>query len=108
MTKKLNPTIAAYIKESNAHNFNSIEALFTPDAVVEDEGQTHRGLDDIRGWITKTHKEYQFSLVALDFTEEDGKTIVLCEVSGNFPGSPVQLPFRFTLDGDNIAALSIG
>ena len=39
---------------------------------------------------------------------QGSKTVVTCRVSGTFPGSPVLLPFRFTLEGDRIGALSIG
>ena len=35
------------------------------------------------------------------------KTIVTADVSGSFPGSPVQLRYNFTLKGDKIAALLI-
>jgi ketosteroid isomerase-like protein len=104
---RLNPTIAAYVEESNAHDIGALTARFKTDAVVADEGLTRRGAEEIRHWIEKTHSEYRFTLEALDFAEEGGETIVTCLVAGTFPGSPVRLRFHFTLDGDKIAALTI-
>lgn len=103
----LNPVIAAYIEESNAHDIGALTARFQTDAVVVDEGLTHRGIEEIRRWIEKTHAEYHVTLEALDFAEEGDKTIVTCLVSGTFPGSPIRLDFHFTLNGDKIAALTI-
>ena len=105
---KLNPAIAAYIEESNAHDIEAVTARFKADAVVVDEGLTHRGIGVIRRWVEKTHAEYNFTLEALDVAEEEGQTIVTCLVSGAFPGSPIRLRFFFTLEGDKIAALTIG
>jgi hypothetical protein len=100
-------TIEAYIEQSNAHNFEALSALFKPDAVVEDEGHTHQGIDEIRGWLEKTQSEYRFTLEALDSTEASNETIVTCQVTGDFPGSPINLRFFFITENDKIAALSI-
>ena len=34
-------------------------------------------------------------------------SIVTNRLTGNFPGSPIELDFAFTLDGDKIASLEI-
>jgi hypothetical protein len=104
---RLNPTIAAYFEESNAQDIEALIARFQTDAVVTDEGQTHRGIAAIRGWIEKTHAEYHVTLEALDLAEEGSHTIVTCLVSGTFPGSPIHLRFFFTLESDKIATLTI-
>jgi hypothetical protein len=39
--------------------------------------------------------------------DEAGKTVVTSRLTGNFPGSPVNLRFFFALDGDKIATLEI-
>jgi len=39
--------------------------------------------------------------------QKDGKTIVTNRLTGNFPGSPIELEFVFTLDGDKIKSLEI-
>ena len=40
--------------------------------------------------------------------ERDGGTVVVGKVSGDFPGSPVDLEHAFKLNGDKIASLEIG
>ncbi len=107
MQTMLNPVIAAYIEDSNAANTEAQIAHFKNDAVVLDEGGTHRGTEEIRGWAEKTHAEYHFKLEPLDVAEENGESVVTCQVSGTFPGSPIQLHFRLKLDGDKIASLRI-
>ena len=51
---------------------------------VTDEGQTHRG------------------------TAEIGGAIVTARFSENFPGSPVDLDFKFTLEKSKVKSLEIG
>jgi hypothetical protein len=103
----LNPTIAAYIEESNAFNIEALAAHFKTDAIVEDEGVTHEGIAKIRQWLEKTQSEYRFALEALDHAKDGNETIVTCLVTGTFPGSPIRLRFFFTVDGQKIGALSI-
>jgi hypothetical protein len=41
-------------------------------------------------------------------SERDGKTIVACKLSGNFPGSPININFVFELRDGKITSLKIG
>jgi ketosteroid isomerase-like protein len=107
MSKALTPTLAAYIEASNAQNADSLIACFTSDAVVVDEGQTYRGSDQIRQWIAKNEAAYAFTLEVISVAEQGRETLVTCRVTGTFPGSPIDLRFFFTLEGDRIAALTI-
>jgi len=93
-----------------AANRGETEALaqcFAESAVVRDEGKTIQGLAAIRKWIVETKQKYQHTIEPLASTQKDGKTIVTNRLTGNFPGSPIELEFVFTLDGDEIAALEI-
>src|SRR5258706_330797 len=103
----LSPTIAEYFRASDAREYGSLTALFRNDASVEDEGRTHTGIDAIRKWAENTQAEYSFVLEPLSSREEEGTTVVICRVSGDFPGSPIDLRFTFTLRGDRIASLTI-
>src|SRR5947208_816895 len=91
----LSPAIVKYIQASNSGDIDAHVACFSNDAIVVDESATHRGVDEIRRWSEKTHVEYQFTIEALGFTEERGATVVTCQVSGAFPGSPIRLRFFF-------------
>ncbi|SCG64139.1 SnoaL-like domain-containing protein [Micromonospora echinaurantiaca] len=68
-------------------------ALFADDAVVQDEGREHRGIEAIRAWRRET------PLVSYDITDvadtAEG-TVVTATITGDFPGSPFAgLRFRF-------------
>ena len=40
--------------------------------------------------------------------EQDAALVVSSVVSGNFPGSPATLRYRFTLAGDRILSVAVG
>lgn len=69
------------------------DAYFADDAVVEDEGRTHRGIAEIREWRRET------PLVSYEITDVEDTpagTVVTATISGDFPGSPFAgLRFRF-------------
>lgn len=83
-------------------------AAFAPDAVVRDEGESHRGPEEITRWWRAARAKYRHTAEPLDMTTADGKMLVRARVSGDFPGSPVVLTFRFGLAGDRISDLEIG
>jgi hypothetical protein len=71
-------------------------AQFAPGAVVEDDGQTHVGIDAVRGWRRSVPGvAYDVRAVAETST---GSHVATTEISGDFPGSPVLLGFAFTYD----------
>jgi hypothetical protein len=104
---KLPPPIVAYFRATNSHNTDLAFTLFTRDALVADEGHEYRGAA-IKEWLDRTHEQYQPNTKAIDFASAGDQIVVAAEVSGTFPGSPLQLHFTFTLKDDSIAALSIG
>jgi hypothetical protein len=74
---------------------------------VHDEGRTHRGPEAIRGWIEDAARKYRPQVEPLRAVETDGRLTVTARVSGDFPGSPVELDFGFTLRDGRIARLEI-
>jgi len=99
--------IATYIAASNAHDADACAACFTDDAVVRDEGREMRGVGAIRDWMDAAIKKYRHVVEMITSATADGKTLVTGRVSGNFPGSPVDLRYTFMLAGDKIARLEI-
>lgn len=78
-------------------------AQFTPDALVEDEGHERRGIDEIRQWRTEV-PPVTYSIV----NAHGGGGDVTASISGDFPGSPVELHFHFEFAEDGrIAVLRI-
>lgn len=99
--------IACYIAAANNSDTEMFAQCFAENAVVRDENQTIEGLAAIKQWATETKSKYQHTIEPLSFSQKDGTTIVTNQLTGNFPGSPIELQFVFTLDGDKIAALEI-
>lgn len=85
---------------------NSVDC-FAENAVVHDEGGTHQGRAAILEWKEETARKYSFTAKPLAVERENDKWIVSSRVSGNFPGSPVELKYAFRLSDDQIAELAI-
>jgi hypothetical protein len=107
MISNLPKPIAIYIAAENRGDTEALAQCFAENAVVRDEGQTIEGLAAIKKWKAETKKKYQHTIEPLASVQKDDKTIVTNRLTGNFPGSPIELEFVFTLDGDKIAALKI-
>jgi hypothetical protein len=100
--------IALYVAAENAAETALLDECFTAAATVRDEGQIHLGLAAIRKWKAETKRRYNHRITPLRLIERGGVTVLTARLDGDFPGSPVTLQFRFTLEGDRIAALEIG
>jgi ketosteroid isomerase-like protein len=107
MSDDLPAPITMYIAAENRGDTDALAQCFAEDAVVRDEGQTIEGLAAIKQWKAETRKKYQHTIEPLAVAQKDGKTIVTNRLTGNFPGSPIDLEFVFTLDGNKIASLEI-
>nr|WP_298728702.1 nuclear transport factor 2 family protein [uncultured Steroidobacter sp.] len=98
--------IEAYF-EADRRDGQAVARCFTNDGTVLDEGRTHSGPAAIEAW--KTAASAKFSYVAEPFALEkkERQYIVTSRVTGNFPGSPVDLKYTFTLERGKIASLEI-
>jgi hypothetical protein len=85
----------------------AVSQCFTDNAVVRDEGHTHKGRAAIKEWKTDASAKYEYTCEPIACEEKEGKTVVTSHLVGNFPGSPVDLRFFFKLEGDKIASLEI-
>jgi hypothetical protein len=94
----------------HAHNSGKTETLldlFTADAVVSDEAHEYRG-DAIKTWLDEAIANFHpLHGEVLSLEESGNQTVTAAQVSGTFPGSPVELRYHFTLQENKIAALSI-
>ena len=98
--------VAAYFAADKGDS-ESFSRCFTENAVVKDEGHTYQGQAAIKQWKAEATKKYQYTSEPFACEEKDGKIVVTSRLTGNFPGSPVDLRFFFELEGDRIAALEI-
>jgi hypothetical protein len=107
MSIDLPTPIAKYIAAENRGDAQAMAQCFAEDAVVRDEKQTMHGVAAIVQWKAETTKKYQHNVVPIASVRKGAKTIVTNRLTGNFPGSPIELQFIFELDGDKIGSLEI-
>ena len=98
--------IAAYF-DTDKGDGDAVARCFTKHAVVEDEGQTHSGPEAIKAWQTAASARYSYISEPFAVERKDGRYIVTSRLTGNFPGSPVNLRFAFSLKRRKIASLEI-
>lgn len=107
MNTELPPAIAAFFHAHNTGQTEGFTGLFTNDAIVSDEDHEYRGAA-IQEWIEAAIAKYQPVAKVIGRAEQGEQTIATAQVSGNFPGSPTQLRYNFTLKNGKISALDIG
>ena len=107
MAIELPATVAAYFAADKGRNAEAVSRCFTSDAVVKDEGNTHVGRDAIRRGMALSSAKYTYVAEPFSVAAEGGRTVVAAHLSGNFPGSPLDLRYAFVLEGGEIAELEI-
>lgn len=107
MIDNLPKPIALYVSAENSGDSTLLDECFAADAIVRDESETHKGLTAIKDWKAETKRKYQHTVDPLRIAERDGKFILTNRLTGNFPGSPIELDFLFTLASGKIASLEI-
>src|SRR2546427_176769 len=98
MTPELPAPIHAYFAAKKNNNVEGMVASFSETATVRDEDKERRGLANIREWIVETNKKYRYDVEIRAATPKGNKTIVACRLTGDFPGSPVDVSYTFGLD----------
>jgi len=98
--------IAAYF-QADAQDGGAVARCFTSDGVVRDEGGTHVGQAAIEAWKADASTRYTYTTQPRKLERDGRHHIVTGHVSGDFPGSPVDLRYRFTLERGKIATLEI-
>jgi hypothetical protein len=106
VTLDLPEPIVAYFA-ADKRDGEALARCFTKDAVVKDEGHTYKGQQEIRKWRTEVSSKYTYTSEPFAIQEADGLTVVKSHLTGNFPGSPVDLRFFFRLERGKIAFLEI-
>ena len=99
--------IANYIAAANAQDIDAVAASFNESAVVRDERQSRHGIAAIRQWATEVGRKYSPTVEVLEVEQAADKTSLTARVSGDFPGSPIDLRYVFTLTGGKIECLEI-
>lgn len=98
--------IEAYF-EADRRDGHAVARCFTTDGVVIDEGRTHAGLAAIAAWKTAASAKFAYLSAPFALEKSDRAYLVTSKVTGDFPGSPVNLRYAFTLERGKIASLEI-
>ena len=98
--------VAAYFA-ADTTGAEAVAQCFTDGAVVIDERQEYRGRTAIARWKAEASAKFRYSVDRLVAHVSGDQTTVTGRVTGDFRGSPVDLLYRFTLEGDKIARLEI-
>jgi hypothetical protein len=106
MSITLPKPIADYFTADRADG-EAVVRCFVEHAVVTDERKTYAGRDAIRRWKTEASAKYSYASEPLAVTCDGDRAIVTSRITGNFPGSPIDLRYAFVLEGDAIARLEI-
>lgn len=105
MNIQFTPLTKGFVDSMNTQDSAAFITCFTPDAVVEDEGHTHRGTAEIRAWIEEVFVKYQPVLDITAATVSETGSVITGIVSGSFPGSPIVLNYHLSIAQDQISAL---
>ena len=98
----------AYFDADRQHDVTAVEAAFSGNASVLDEGTRHDGTAAIRRWWTATKDKYQHVAVPTQTVIAGDKVLVKAIVTGRFSGSPATLDYAFTVKQGKIVSLEIG
>lgn len=101
------PAPVARYFASEAAGPEAVAQCFTENARDFDEHHEHRGHAAIAAWKAASNAKYTYSAEPLRSSTEGDVHTVTAKVTGTFPGSPIDLRYRFTVDGDLIARLEI-
>lgn len=106
MTMTMPQPIADYFV-ADGRDGDAVSKCFTDDATVRDEGKTYTGRAAISDWKASASRKFAYTVAPFAVENADGRVVVTAKVTGNFPGSPVDLRYVFAIDGDKIASLEI-
>lgn len=106
MSNEMPAAVDAYFAAKTRNDVEGMLTAFIEDAAVEDEEQTMRGKDAIRNWIVETNSKYKYTVEVIQVTQSGVDTKVRCRLTGDFPGSPVDVDYKFVLRDGKIASLT--
>jgi len=99
--------VTEYLAAEEAKDADALSRCFDEDGSVHDEGQDYHGRDSIRRWKQAADAKYRYVLQTVSVQTFKDLVTVRARLTGEFPGSPVELDHIFRLSGDKIASLEI-
>ena len=107
----LPPLVAAFVQSTNASDLEGLMAVFSEDAMVNDDLQERWGKAAIRKWAEHEFIGERVSIFVVECIEHHWIVIVNAHVDGDFDQRglpyPLVLTFYFSTEGDRIVQLII-
>ena len=107
MPLNLPSIVAEYLEAERAKDARRLSMCFAVNGVVHDEGKDRRGRDAIREWKEEADAKYRYISEPLAASVQENTVTVRARLTGDFPGSPLEVNQVFTLEGSEIASLEI-
>jgi NADPH:quinone reductase-like Zn-dependent oxidoreductase len=100
--------VSGYFRSDRARDLAATLGAFALTATVRDQGESYHGLEQIEQWLTQTWARFCYMSQVLSVrAADDGSLVVRTHLEGDFPGSEVDLDYRFTLTDGQIVELVI-
>jgi len=103
----LPPVVVEYLSAERARDATRLSLCFAENGVVHDEGRDRRGRDGIREWKEEVDARYRYDSEALEASVQKDTVTLRTRLTGDFPGSPIEVKQVFRLDRGQIASLEI-
>jgi hypothetical protein len=100
MGDALPTTVTDYFAHRDVAEKNATIELFTPAAVVIDDGHSYTGRAEILAWLSTAASEYSYTSTRLGTETTADGVIVTERLEGDFPGGVVDLRSDFRLDAE--------
>ena len=107
MTLDAPEPIAAYLAAEEAKDADALSRCFVEAGIVHGEVRDYRGRDAIRQWKQGADEKYRYALQMVNAQMHGDEVTVRARLTGEFPGSPVELDHIFKLSNNKIASLEI-
>jgi hypothetical protein len=101
-TDNLSPSIRTFFELMDGTDKSLAVDVLTTDAVVTDDGRTHRGRDEILEWLRGEASAWTYTSTWVAADETDGVAVIDILLEGDFPGGRVQLRYTFDLAPDGL------
>jgi SnoaL-like domain len=107
MKNQLPIVILDYFRADAAKDYEGLAQVFAPNACVHDESEDYVGIDAILDWKRTASTQYQYTVEPLGHEISGDNVRYRARLAGNFPGSPVDVVYTFTVAESKITYLSI-
>lgn len=99
--------VAEYLTAESEKDARRLSLCFSEDGFAHDEGQYHRGQDAIQRWKEEADAKYKYVSEPLTASTNANNVTIVTRVTGDFPGSPVELNLVFEVTDGKISSLEI-